>query len=256
MRLQKRVLLAAYAPSPAGDYPDPFQDPNHEWHGFAARARILIVNTRLDRADYPTSIRDLADPRWKGRVGIAKPLFGTTATHAAVLFHQWDQETAESFFSAVKENAKVMSGNKQVALAVARGQLDWGITDTDDAMIEKEKGMPIEIVYPDQPTSDATADQALGTLFIPNTLAVIKNGPNPKAAEQLIEFLLRPEIELQLAAGPSAQIPLAKSVDADDERIRVMTPQTATAMETSWSGAAEKWDTAATFLRDEFARGD
>ena len=62
--------------------------PDGTWHGFAARARILIVNTSLvpEARRAPTSIHDLADPKWKGRTGIAKPLFGTTATHAACLF--------------------------------------------------------------------------------------------------------------------------------------------------------------------------
>ncbi len=69
------------------------------WYGFAARARVLIVNTNLlpDLTDRPTSIMDLADPKWKDNCGIAKPLFGTTATHAAVLFAQWGDERAEKF---------------------------------------------------------------------------------------------------------------------------------------------------------------
>ena len=58
-----------------------------------------------------------------------------------------------------------MSGNKQVAQAVAGGKLAFGLTDTDDAMIEIENGMPVAIVYPDQ------GEGQMGTLFIPNTLA-------------------------------------------------------------------------------------
>lgn len=249
LRLQRRGLLDAYRPAKADDFPDQHQDTDGHWHGFAARARVFIVNRdRLQPADDPSSIRDLADAKWKDRVGIAKPLFGTTATHAAVLFAR-DTEKAKSFFRSVRENVKVMAGNKQVALAVARGQLDWGLTDTDDAMIEIEKGMPVEIVYPDQ-----AADED-GTLFIPNTLAIIKNGPNPKSARLLVDYLLTSEVEMKLAASPSAQIPLAIS-DANDGRIRVETPQTIKAVDTRWQDAADKWDIAAEFLRDEFARGD
>lgn len=250
LRLQERGLLASYRPAAADDFPPEFQDPKDEWHGFAARARVIIVNTeRLKPDEYPTSVRDLADEKWKGRVGIAKPLFGTTATHATALFDA-DADKARQFFRSVKKNANVLSGNKQVAIAVGNGQLDWGLTDTDDAMIEKENGGPIEIIYPDsKPGGD-------GTLFIPNTLAIIKGGPNPEAARRLVDYLLRPEIELQLAAGPSAQIPLALSVDPEDERIRVETPKSTPAFETSWQDAAKQWNAASSFLRDEFARGD
>jgi iron(III) transport system substrate-binding protein len=80
--------------------------------------------------------------------------------------------------------------------------LAFGITDTDDAMIEVEKGLPIAIVYPDQ------GEYGMGTLFIPNTLAVIKGGPNREPAHRLVDYLLSPTVEEKLAAGPSAQIPL------------------------------------------------
>src|SRR5690606_8177316 len=111
-----------------------------------ARARVLLVNTdKLPEGERPTSVRDLADPRWKGQGGLAYPLFGTTATHAAVLFAQWGENEAQDFFRKVKQNSEVLSGNKQVAIAVARGQLAFGLTDTDDAIVELEKGMPVAI---------------------------------------------------------------------------------------------------------------
>jgi iron(III) transport system substrate-binding protein len=140
----------------------------------------------------------------------------------------------------------VLSGNKQVAIWVSRGQLPFGLTDTDDAIVEKEKGMPVEIVYPDQD------EGGLGTLFIPNTLAIIKGGPHPDSARRLVDYLLSPEVEAKLAAGPSAQIPLNPSVEA---RLRVQTPQTVKPMQVDFEQAAEKWDAAAKFLRDEFAGG-
>ena len=52
------------------------------------------------------------------------------------------------------------------------------------------------------------------------------------------------------AAGPSAQIPLNPNVQASD---RVKTPKTIHAMKVDFAAAAEEWDDAAKFLRDEFA---
>ncbi len=138
LRLQQQGLLDVYTSPQAQHYPREFVSPDGHWHGFAARVRVLIVNTdKLPRDQWPTSIRDLIDPKYKGQVGIAKPLFGTTATHAACLFDAWGDEGAEEFFLRLKGNAKVLSGNKQVAQAVARGELLFGLTDTDDAYMEK-----------------------------------------------------------------------------------------------------------------------
>ena len=89
-----------------------------------------------------------------------------------------------------------------MAEAVSAGQLAFGMTDTDDAMVEVEQGMPVAIVYPDQ------AADGIGTLFIPNTVMMIKGCPHPEAAKRLIDFLLSPAVEKSLAECPSAQIPL------------------------------------------------
>ena len=90
LRLKRLGLLEAYQPPIAEEYPAAYRDPQGYWHGFAARARVLIVNTKLvGKRDRPTSILDLADPKWRGRTAMAKPLFGTTATHAACLFAVW-----------------------------------------------------------------------------------------------------------------------------------------------------------------------
>ena len=186
---------------------------------------------------------DLVAPKWNGRAGIAKPLFGTAASHAACLFSVWDEERAKLFFQEVRRNAKVKSGNKQVAEAVSSGELAFGLTDTDDAIIELEQGHPVAIVYPDQ------KEQQMGTLFIPNTVSIIKGGPHLDEARQLVDYLLSPEVETALAKGRSAQIPLHFQVDI---KLRVESPKTAKAMPIDFSAAADHWDLAREFLEELF----
>jgi iron(III) transport system substrate-binding protein len=203
------------------------------------------VNTKVvPEADRPKGIRDLLDPKWKGKIGIAKPLFGTTATHAACLFAAWGDEEASRFFRALKANdMQILSGNKQVATAAGSGQIAFGLTDTDDAMGEVEAGSPVAIVYPDR------EPDAIGTLFIPNTLAIIKGAPHPEAARALADHLLSPEVEATLANGPSAQIPLLTTTQAS---ARVETPRTVHAMAADFEAAARGWNKVAAFLVDQF----
>ncbi|MEX0586809.1 MAG: extracellular solute-binding protein [Pirellulales bacterium] len=246
IRLEKLGLLENYASPVGAQYPAAFRSPNGAWHGFAARARVLLVNTTLvPDGSRPTSIEDLADPRWRGRVAIAKPLFGTTATHAACLFATMGEQPAKDFFRRLKDNdVRILSGNKQVARQVAAGQLAFGLTDTDDAVSEVEAGRSVAIVYPDQVPGRP------GTLFIPNTLAIVRGAPHAAAARKLIDHLLSPEVEARLAAGPSAQIPLHPNTTA---KARVATPHTIRAMQVDFAAAAERWEAASHFLRQEFS---
>ena len=244
LRLERRGLLAPYRAPAEADYPEAYRAPDGAWHGFAARIRVLVVNTELvAEADRPDSIHDLIDPKWKDKVGIAKPLFGTTATHAAVLFAHWGDRQAREFFQHLKENAQILSGNKQVALAVGRGELAFGLTDTDDAIIERDKGRPVEIVFPDQGADD------MGALFIPNTLALIRGAAHGPAARRLVDYLLAPEVESRLAQGPSAQFPLNRRVSVQS---RAQPDQPIKHMHVDFAAAADRWDAASQFLRDLF----
>jgi len=167
LRLKEKGLLVPFQPSRAGDLPATFRAKDGTWFGFAARARILIVNTKLvAEADRPKGIKDLLDP-----------------------------------------------------------------------------GSPVSIVYPDR------QPDGLGTLFIPNTLAIIKGAPHQKEAEALADHLLSPEVEAALARGPSAQIPLLKSTNV---AARVETPKTVHAMESDFEAGAKIWDKVAAFLVSEF----
>lgn len=243
LRLARAGVLQPYQTPLANHFPAMFRDPQGLWHGFAARARVLIVNKRLVPENaWPRSVADLAEERWKGQAGIAKPLFGTTATHAAVLFATWGESRAAAFFERVLANAETMSGNKQVATAVGRGQLAWGLTDTDDAIAEVENGSPVAIVFPDQDT---------GSLLIPNSLAIVRDCRHPERARQLLDFLLSPDVERELAAGPSAQFPLSSQVT---ERSRAEPQPSPNWLDVDFAAAAKAWETASRVLRDLYER--
>jgi iron(III) transport system substrate-binding protein len=244
LRLQREGLLRPFGSNWADAYPPMYRSPSEHWYGFAARARILLVNKdRVPEDQWPTSIRDLADPKWRNQVAIANPLFGTTATHGACLFAQWGADEAQSFFRAIRENAQILPGNRQVSQAVGAGRVAFGLTDTDDGVIEVEQGNPVAIIYPDQ------EEGGLGTLFIPNTLGLIALSPNGTHAEKLLNFLLSPAVEQQLAEGRSAQIPLHEGGQSSD---RVQTPASVRPMEVDFEAAAAKWDEAARFFEEEF----
>ena len=204
IQLQHEGLLEPYISPNAADIPVAFKDAEGNWTGFAARARVLAWNTARVN-DPPRTIRALTEAQWRGRFGIAYPLFGTTATHFAVLQGKWGEAAAQDFFKGLQANeVKVLDGNMAAARAVADGELDFCLTDTDDANLLRGEGKPIDFLPLDH--------DGEGALLIPNTVSLIKGAPHPEAARQLIDYLLLPEVEAQLAASPSGQIPLHPGV--------------------------------------------
>jgi iron(III) transport system substrate-binding protein len=174
----------------------------NRWIGFAARARVLLVNTSVVPKDArPRSVRDLADPRWKGRTGIANPLFGTTQDHVAALFAKLGADEGRALLKAFKENeVAVCAGNADVQKRVSSGELAFGFCDTDDAYEALSDKKPVEIVFPDQ--------DGIGTLVLPNALAIPTGAPHEENALRLIEWLASEKGETPLAQGPGQHLPL------------------------------------------------
>jgi iron(III) transport system substrate-binding protein len=236
LRLAKAGVLAPYVSPNASEIPDNFKDKDGLWTGFAARARILIVNTEAipDAAERPQSMRDLVDPKWKGKAAIARPLTGTTLTHGTTLYHVLGEGPARTYLNALHGNDVMFpSGNGPLAKTVALGQRWFGVTDTDDFRKQQVEGRPVTAIYPDQGPGEP------GTLLIPNTVARIKNGPHEEWAQKLIDFILSKEVEAKLAASDSAQIPLRADVKRPEH---VVGPPTFRAMSVDWPVVADSLD--------------
>jgi iron(III) transport system substrate-binding protein len=253
IRLQRQGILEAYDSPSARPYPPAFRANDHTWTAFAARARVLILNTKLlqergiPETEWPSSLNDLIHPRWKGQVAMSKPVAGTSATQVACLFQAWGKTRAKEWYLALKaNNLQLVAGNKQVAEGVGQGQYLLGMTDTDDAAAELDAGRPVRIVFADR---DASAESQLGTLYIPNTLAVIKGGPNREGARKLVDFLLSPDVEAKLAQSASRQIPLNPNVHAALPPW-LATPATARPLPVNFEQAADMWEEAQLFVRE------
>lgn len=172
---------------------------------FGGRGRILLVNTNALQGPAPQSIFDLVSDKWPAdRIAIAKPLFGTSLTHAGALYASLGREKARSFYEQLRNrNIRVVDGNSVVRDLVADGRAWIGLTDTDDADGAVRSGAPVKVVYPDQ--------DGVGTMVIPNTVAVVCGGPHPSEAAEFVTFLLGKEAGdmmrksgwLQVALQPS-----------------------------------------------------
>jgi len=213
MLLAEKGLLDVYRSPEAQTIAERWQDPAGRWTAMATRARVIVYNTRhVPAAEAPRRLQDLAEPRWRGKVALANPQFGTTRTHVAALFAAWGPDRAQAFLESLRQNeVRIVDGNAMVKNQVARAHPDAspvyvGLTDTDDVLSGQAEGQPIDMVYPDQDTD--------GTLVIPSTVGVLRGSPHPAAARRLVDYLLRPGTGARFATSDSGYQPIRALGDA------------------------------------------
>jgi iron(III) transport system substrate-binding protein len=253
IRLARQGVYQPYDSPVAANHPAWSKAKDHTWQAFAERARVLIVNTKIiPEAERPKSLLNLTDPKWKGKLGMAKPQFGTTATQAACLFEVLGPDAAKAFYRGLKANdIQIVPGNKQAATGVSEGRFAVGLTDTDDAIGELEAGKPVAIIFPD--AAGSPAHPRLGTLYLPNTLALVKGAPDSAGGKKFIDYLLKPETEKKLAEGGAYQFPVHPNVKSAPHPA-LKTRHEVKRMEVDFEKAADLWDQTQEFLRQEFAR--
>ena len=256
IHLKNRGMLQMYVPGgDAQEIPPTFRDPDGTWIGFGARARIIVVNTKLipNEADRPTSYRDFLDPRWKQKCTVARPETGTTLTHGVAMFTALAENPSESerlareFWEGVRANAVIAQSNGQTMGQVRDRHMAFGFTDTDDFQhgVEhfRERGEEVEIVaiYPDQ--------DGVGTLLIPNTVCIMKGAPHLDAAKRLVDYLSSKRVEAELANSVSRQIPVRADVPAPESTRKPS--RDFKAMEVDWDAMGAEFTKRAAELREK-----
>ncbi len=202
------VLAQLPVPTPEG-WPGELVDPGGRWIGLAQRARVLVYNThRVGEKDAPRRLRDLAEPRFKGRVVMADPRFGTMRVHLAAVLARAGADATRAWLEAMRGNGvRLVSGNSAVVKAIALGEADVGVTDTDDVYAGQGNGWPVAMVY-EEPDAGASGGLAgVGALVLPNCVAKVRGGPHPDGARRLIEFIVSARCEELLARSESRNVP-------------------------------------------------
>jgi iron(III) transport system substrate-binding protein len=166
------------------------------WVAFGYRSRRIVINTnRLTAATAPRSLLELTNAVWRGKVALAYPQFGTTATHFHALRQHWGEAAWESWCRNLASNKPfVVDGNSMVVKTVGRGDAWVGLTDSDDIADGQREGSPISAM----PMNGET-------LLIPNTIGITRATPHLQAAERLFEFLQRPEVAQRLVAAKALE---------------------------------------------------
>ena len=209
VRLASEGVLAPYESDRTKAWPAAWRDASGRWYAFGLRFRVLAYNTkRVSEAEAPGRLEDLLDAKWRGRIAMASPEFGTTSGHVATWFVLYGPERAREILEGLKANeVRLASANSTAVRMVATGEADVCLTDTDDVYAAERNGWPVAMKF-------LRHDQA-GALAIPNTAAIVQGAPHPAEARALMAFLLADETERLLAASGSRNTPVHESVAAE-----------------------------------------
>jgi iron(III) transport system substrate-binding protein len=104
---------------------DAYKSDDSQWVGVSGRARVLVYDP-AKVTTLPTSYKDLMDPSWKGRIGIAPTNASFQAFVTAIRVLEGD-EAANQFLVAMKENAVLFEKNSIILQAVEDGVIDAGL---------------------------------------------------------------------------------------------------------------------------------
>lgn len=222
---------------------------NHTWVGFAARARVIAFNTKVFTEDNaPRTLSDLTSEKHRGRVGMARPQFGTTRTHVAALIAANGEPATRALLTSLKANdIRMYDGNSSVVRAIAEGEIDLGLTDTDDVWAAQANGWPVGLVFEATKAASGSKPASIGPLLIPNTVALVAKGPHPREAEDLATYLLSAEVERILARSRSRNLPTRSEVVPEFPELAVPNPSTVSIEAIFGSGEA-----ADALIRDVF----
>ncbi len=221
------------APLDEGLLRDVARDPDPRgagWIGFGLRLRVLVYREDLwPRPNAPPArVADLADPLLRGRVALARPVVGTSATHAAWLASS--PEGTELLRAIAANEPLIVAGNAVVVRTVARGQALLGLTDSDDVLIGREDDSRLRFVIPDQDGG--------GAIWTPSTAGVIAGAPNAALARRFVLFLAGAGGEDRLSTSRTRNLPVTRGVPPPPELPSLATLHLAsidvTALATGW----------------------
>ncbi|MBI4330999.1 MAG: extracellular solute-binding protein [Chloroflexi bacterium] len=155
-------------------------------------AAPIAINTDMVKAIEVTSMRDLLNPKWKGKIIMGDPTIGTTLNW----FASFSDVLGYDYMKALATMEPAVTPDKRLfAETVARGKYAIGIGLYDDVSTFIELGAPLALVVPKE---GATISAGAGCIYF------LAKSPHPNAAKLFLNWIL--SREGQTAFGRSSGV--------------------------------------------------
>lgn len=175
----------------ATNIPEKFRDREKDWFALTTRARVVYASR--DRVDVDQiSYKELADPKWKGRLCTRSGQHQYNIALIAAYIAHYGEDAAREWVTGLRDNLarRPEGGDREQAKAIYAGECDIALGNTyyvgkmatDEREPEqKEWAAAIRVVMP-------TFDNGLTHVNV-SGVSLAKNAPHADNAIRLMEFL-------------------------------------------------------------------
>lgn len=203
-----RQLLDRLPQKTVGKVPARFSTPSRRWVGTSARSRVLVYNTRLLRPEQlPSSIWELTNPRWEGKLGIA-PTNGSFQAFLGAAVYLHGEDRVRDWLRGLKANGvKSYPNNTTIVEAVGRGDVQIGLVNHYYLynVLASDPDLPVRNHW--LKAGDP------GSLVLTAGVGIVAATKKDATALRFVNFLLSKWAQRFIARGPgAAEYPLIKGV--------------------------------------------
>ena len=197
INLSKEGVLLAAPIAGTDSIPAELKAGDGTWTSITARARVIMYNTDLVKPeDAPTSIFDLTDTQWKGKIAATNTTSGAMQAQVAALKSEiGDQKTQAWLDGLVANEVTFFGGHTDIRKAVGAGEFAIGLVNHYYYELQKREATDnqVGVVYPDQ------GDGQIGVMINTTAIGQIQGSKNPENAKRFAEFLFTPETQTLFA---------------------------------------------------------
>ncbi|MBI2526012.1 MAG: extracellular solute-binding protein [Candidatus Rokubacteria bacterium] len=194
--LKGKGLLEQYVPVDANKVIKRFQglDPEN-YYQVASVGLILITHNseKVPPGTAPKTWKEFLDPKWKGKISIGHPAFsGYVATWvlAVTKLYGW-----QYFEALAKQNPQIGRSIIDTVTMLNAGERMVAAGPDFITLKSKNKGNPVDLVYPED-----------GSVLMTAPSAIMKRGPHPNAAKLFMDFVMSVEYSQVLAKNGGAPL--------------------------------------------------
>ena len=198
--------------------PSNLRDSDGQWFALTKRARpIMYVPSRVKVSDLST-LEDLTDEKWKGRICIRSSSNIYNQSLIASLIEQEGAQKTQSWLNDFVKNfaRQPKGGDRDQIKAAVAGECDIAIANTyylagmlsgnDES--QREVAQQIKVFWPNQ--------QGRGAHVNISGAGIAKNAPNASAAKKLLEFMVTQQAQ-DWYAKHNNEYPVVEGVSWSDE---------------------------------------
>ncbi len=209
--VDSKNLFAKVGANTLAQVPAQYAPSDGDWVGFAARSTVFAYNSKqLKPADLPASLLDLADPKWKGRIGMSPGGADFQAIVSAVLALKGEAATAQ-WLKGLKANAKIYQGNTTVMKAVNAGEIAGGIIYHyywyKDRAESGANSKDVELHF--------FGKQDPGAFVSVSGAGVLQSSKKAEQAQQFVQYLTSKQGQKVLADSPALEYTVGKGSPAN-----------------------------------------